>query len=299
MSRWFRFYDDALNDPKVQRLPAPLFKAWINLLCIASKNDGGLPELPDLAFMLRRDDAAVAKDLAALEAVGLFDRDGDRCIPHNWEKRQFKSDVSNERVKRHRQRSRNGERNVTETPSESETEQNRTESEQSVAAAPPPAAEPEPPKPAPHAEQSSPDADLELPQFLKRSQKGSRLPADWQPSAALIAWAATEVPRLDWRRETEQFRDYWIAKAGKDGTKLDWEATWRKWMRTASDRRPAATGGSPNRVTASAAGPDWRMRLDFFRRDGSWQPSWGAKPGEEFCIVPADLLAEYGYGRAA
>jgi len=27
------------------------------------------------------------------------------------------------------------------------------------------------------------------------------------------------------------FRDYWIAKAGKDGVKLDWLATWRNWIR--------------------------------------------------------------------
>ena len=31
MTRWFRAYDDALNDPKVQRLPGELFKAWFKL----------------------------------------------------------------------------------------------------------------------------------------------------------------------------------------------------------------------------------------------------------------------------
>jgi nicotinamide mononucleotide adenylyltransferase len=29
----------------------------------------------------------------------------------------------------------------------------------------------------------------------------------------------------------DQFRDYWIAKAGAGATKLDWEATWRNWVR--------------------------------------------------------------------
>ena len=27
--------------------------------------------------------------------------------------------------------------------------------------------------------------------------------------------------------------DYWCAKPGADGTKLDWEATWRNWLRKA------------------------------------------------------------------
>ena len=53
MSRWFRFYDGALNDAKVQRLPAPLFKAWVNLLCLASMHDGVLPPVADISFSLR------------------------------------------------------------------------------------------------------------------------------------------------------------------------------------------------------------------------------------------------------
>jgi hypothetical protein len=52
-----------------------------------------------------------------------------RYVSHNWDKRQFKSDTSNERVKRYRERFRKQDCNVTpllpETPPE--TEQNRTE----------------------------------------------------------------------------------------------------------------------------------------------------------------------------
>ena len=50
MSRWFRFYDEALDDPKVQRLAPHLFKTWINLLCLASKEDGTMPSNDDIAF---------------------------------------------------------------------------------------------------------------------------------------------------------------------------------------------------------------------------------------------------------
>ena len=46
---------------------------------------------------------------------------------------------------------------------------------------------------------------------------------------------------LDVERVTANFRDFWRAKPGKDGTKLDWSATWRVWCRRdaeQSTRRP-------------------------------------------------------------
>jgi hypothetical protein len=66
---------------------------------------------------------------------------------------------------------------------------------------------------------------------------GARLPDDWLPTRELVEWARRECPHVDSRRETEQFRDYWHAKPGKDGRKLDWVKTWRRWMRTAEDRQ--------------------------------------------------------------
>jgi hypothetical protein len=125
MSRWFRFYDGALDDPKVQSLPGDLFKMWVNLLCIASKHDGKLP-VADLPFMLRTDERKVTAAVKELTARGLLDGSEGGPEPHNWSGRQHKSDVSNERVKRHRERNRNGECNVTsaatETPPDTDTD---------------------------------------------------------------------------------------------------------------------------------------------------------------------------------
>ena len=66
MSRWFRLYEEALEDPTVQRLPPPVFKGWINLLCIASKYDGMLPDFKILAFMLRQREDEVGWGSVAL-----------------------------------------------------------------------------------------------------------------------------------------------------------------------------------------------------------------------------------------
>lgn len=134
--RWFRLYEELVDDPKVQRLPGDTFKALVNLWCLASRNDGVLPSDEDIAFSLRMAPAKVQRLLADLRLVGLVEDGGEGVTrPHNWTGRQFKSDVSNERVKQHRQRQRNVTPAVTAalhaTPPDSETEQiqSRTEAD--------------------------------------------------------------------------------------------------------------------------------------------------------------------------
>lgn len=112
--RWFRFYDDAINDPKVQRLSPHLFKTWINLLCLASKSGGKLPSDDDVAFLLRSSIQDAAQQVEDLILAGLIDIGprGERT-PHNWSNRQFASDSSAERVRKHRQNKKEKPCNVT------------------------------------------------------------------------------------------------------------------------------------------------------------------------------------------
>lgn len=116
MSRWFRLDDDVVNDPKVQSLPDGLFRAWVNVLCIASKNDGELPEIQHTAFMLRMTDAKAAETLSRLHRAGLIDKTERSFKPHNWDCRQFKSDhdvTAAERSKRYRDGKRDHHASVT------------------------------------------------------------------------------------------------------------------------------------------------------------------------------------------
>jgi hypothetical protein len=140
MNRWFRFYDDVLNDPKVQRLSGDKFKTWINLLCLASKNGGFLPSLTDLTFALRISESKVISIVGEFCELNLLDIDETemraRYSPHNWNGRQFKSDLSNERVKRYRQRHRNVTSAVTETPPDTEQIQIAESERKDGAAAP-------------------------------------------------------------------------------------------------------------------------------------------------------------------
>ena len=118
MSRWFRMYDELLDDPKVQRLPGDDFKGWVNLLCLTSRNNGKLPPVADIAFALRETVESVSSLFHRLESAGLIVCRNGSYSPYKWAERQYKSDTSTDRVKRFRQRSRN----VTETAPDTETE---------------------------------------------------------------------------------------------------------------------------------------------------------------------------------
>jgi len=128
--KWFRFYHEVLDDPKVQRLPADLFKTWVNLLCVASKNGGHITaDYDELSFILRTTPEKVGEAIDALLNAGLLDQ-GETLHPHNWTLRQYESDDSSGRVKRHRERERNGDVTASVTPPEQnrpDSEQNRTE----------------------------------------------------------------------------------------------------------------------------------------------------------------------------
>ena len=71
--------------------------------------------------------------------------------------------------------------------------------------------------------------------------RGTRLDPDFIPSEKSRTAIIAKYPALDLLAEHEKFTDYWTAVAGAKGVKLDWDATWRNWMRKAGDetgRRP-------------------------------------------------------------
>ncbi len=62
--------------------------------------------------------------------------------------------------------------------------------------------------------------------------RGTRLTIEQLPKI----WGEWSVSELQWDRDRcltawANFHDYWVAVPGKDGLKLDWLATWRKWCR--------------------------------------------------------------------
>ncbi len=122
MSQWFRMYAEVLDDPKVQRLSGDDFKGWANILCLTAKHDGVLPSVQDIGFSLRMDARKAEKLIARLVLAGLLVETETGLKPNKWDQRQYKSDVSTDRVKRFRQRSKKQPETDNETAPETDTE---------------------------------------------------------------------------------------------------------------------------------------------------------------------------------
>ena len=126
--RWFRYYDEALDDPKVQRLSPHLFRVWVNLLCLASKNGGTLSSIDDIAFRLRISVQDAKSYVDDLILAGLIDISADSTLaPHNWRARQYVSDSSTIRTRKYREKKSKTGGNVTRNVTV--TAQNRTDSD--------------------------------------------------------------------------------------------------------------------------------------------------------------------------
>lgn len=69
-------------------------------------------------------------------------------------------------------------------------------------------------------------------------KRGARLDPAFIPSEKSRTVILAEIPGLDIQREHAKFIDYWTAQPGQRGVKLDWDATWRNWMRRAAETAP-------------------------------------------------------------
>lgn len=69
---------------------------------------------------------------------------------------------------------------------------------------------------------------------LLKKQRGSRLPQDFVLSKEWADFCTQQRPDLNLQNTFDSFKDFWVAKAGSGGVKLDWLATWRNWVRNQS-----------------------------------------------------------------
>ena len=134
--KWFRLYTDVLEDPKVQKLSPELFKFWINILCLTSKHEGRIPPLDDVSFALRLPLHETEEAFHALKIAHLIspmsNQHGEGWAPHNWKKRQYKSDTSTQRVKRFRNAQRNNIETAPDTETDTDTKQRKKHKEKTA-----------------------------------------------------------------------------------------------------------------------------------------------------------------------
>lgn len=220
MNTWFRFYNEAVDDPKVQRLSPVLFRSWVNILCLCSANDGTLPSLEDVSYKLRISTDKAAYVIEELIACGLLDRIDNDIEPHNWNGRQFKSDMSRERTAKWR-RKRHGDVTVT----ASVTDQSRADTEHIHKQKNPPITPP-----------------------LRKSLKS--VPESMPVTSDDRVWASKNDITVDLELETAAMMDWAHSKSIR---RADWPATRRNWWRGAQRRERKDTHVDKQERNAQAA----------------------------------------------
>ena len=114
---WFRVYTEILTDPKMGELTDSEFRTWIEILAFACQtgNEGETKEnRKNLKWCLkRRGVERHIEKLIALSILKIADDENGHIIVTNWNKRQFKSDTSRDRMREYRHRQRNCDVTVT------------------------------------------------------------------------------------------------------------------------------------------------------------------------------------------
>jgi hypothetical protein len=262
MSRWFRFYDDTVNDPKVLRLSDELYRAWTILLCFASKHEGKLPPADDIAIALRAKPAKVCEWITKLVKGGLIDQTETGFEPHNWNGRQYKTDVTDptaaERMKRYRKNKRN-ERNatVTVTRPEAETEQIQSRAD---------------------ARGESSVSEKILRTDLMEAFGPSRSPDLSRASVWLSKGYSTTL----------------ILEVVKDGLARKPDIATLNYFDAALAEKHANQPERPSEKASSAANIDMDKVAKMFKETGVWSRYAGPEPGMLGCKCPPEILAKHG-----
>lgn len=98
-------------------------------------------------------------------------------------------------------------------------------------------------------------------------KRGTRLPDGWIPDPDVRAEMQSRYPEVNFRVAHEKFVDYWQSKAGAGATKLDWNKTWRNWIRSEAERSPNGRPVPPPRPVVAAEDLDEDMTARTARLD--------------------------------
>lgn len=89
-----------------------------------------------------------------------------------------------------------------------------------------------------HTPNHKPEPEPEIRELRASRLSLETLPPEWE------AFCREERPDVTPAGAFERFKDYWVAKPGKDGRKTDWFATWRNWVRNERSAVVQAQGAS-------------------------------------------------------
>src|ERR1700678_1954546 len=98
---WFRFYSEFEDDPKVLMMSEAMQLRLVKVFCSRCKEVSLTDKQRAFKWHISLEELAATK--AVFIEEGLIDED---WIPINWNKRQYISDSSTDRTRRHRERKR-------------------------------------------------------------------------------------------------------------------------------------------------------------------------------------------------
>ena len=213
---------------------------WITMLALADRNGYVAASIPGLAHLARVSIPEAETALAAFGAPDPYSRTPDhegrrieavaggwRLLNHGAYRARRDADDRKDYQRdwdRHHRPSGHARSKASPIQSDSPTEPRQTR---------------------PNPTQAEADTDTEAKQEQEHvrvaaPKKGTRLPCDWQPDAALADFAAGRgFTGAALAEELDRFRDYWASQPGQRGTKLDWPATFRNWLRNSRGTRHA------------------------------------------------------------
>ena len=238
---WFKVDDGFHASHKLQSIPARHRFAAAGLWVVAGSwaanqlTDGNVPD-----YMLKTWGATPAV-IECLVNAGLWSRVQGAYTFCSWREYQpSKADVEAERAaSRARMREIRARRKTKEPQNDAENGEvfGRTVPNGSESVRNPDPTRPDPTRPT---KETTPKG------VVSARKRATRIPDEFTITNTMHEWATNTVPWVNINDSTARFIDYWRGVSGQRGTKVDWEATWRNWLRKDSDNQPT-------NITPSAA----------------------------------------------
>lgn len=124
-----------------------------------------------------------------------------------------------------------------------------------------------------------------------KQKRKARLPDQFLVTGAMRQWAVESAPAVDLKTETENFCDYW---RGQGGTKLDWVATWRTWMRKSQkdSERGGRRGFTPFNKAADVEASNMAVVDEIARRQAERTGKLSVAPGDLVASADGTLIIE-------
>jgi hypothetical protein len=231
---WFRFYSEWDSDPKVQMMPEVMQRRLAMLFCWRCRGETFHETRASFHWRVTSKDMAETKELFL--AQGFIDEHWNLV---NWNRRQFISDNSTERVRRYRQALKQNETlhetvaPVTETAPDTDTD---TEQTQNRAERPPARRAKKPPSAPASATQNEPGV-FELPLADK---------SVYEVPAELFREYVGAYPGVTVMAEFAKMRSWLISNRARMKTRRGMAAFMNSWLNREQNRHGGKSNGKPN-----------------------------------------------------